>query len=330
LMNLQYVKKKIAIDVPTGICGDTGEVSLPVQWDYTLCVEAIKQGCCIGLGSKLSGKKMVVACGIQFPEFNFVYESFELKNIKVCRDPISYKYFYGPVGVLGGSDSMFGAPKFVAEGILTSGASFGHIFSTSQFCRHDAFLHHLVPEYRADAFKNRDFVRFKSIVFGPGVDRMCDDMIEFLRSLEKPVVLDAGGLSDKLDFLGKNFLITPHLGEFLRMSACSDSNLTQRLKSVQQQLGCSVLLKCNSFIFVGAGFEENFLVEVNNSKLSFGGVGDFLAGLIAGFVAQGLSFRDSSLTAVKLLAHSASDSNWSLESLMSNCKSNVKKLFSNF
>lgn len=94
---------------------------------------------------------------------------------------------------------------------------------------------------------------------------------------------------------------TPHPGEAARLLDCSiDEVQSDRIAAVQRiaiKLDCSVVLK-------GAGTlcatrdGQLFINKTGNPGMSAAGMGDVLTGMIAAFIAQGLSCDDAMLLAV--------------------------------
>lgn len=314
-------KIKIAIDVPTGIDADSGAVEVKVQWDFTLCIQAIKQGLCIGEASVLSGKKLVVDCKIPIQEFNFFHEDFKLPELK--RNPTSHKYFYGPVAIIGGSKRMPGAAKLATFGALCAGASFVHLHTATKLAHTKEAIFIKTKEFSYKNLSKNLSDKVKSIVFGPGVDYFEPKVFDIFKKLGKSCVIDAGGLKNLVD-LNEQFILTPHVGELNSLiPETSDHIISKGFQLRSKYMACT-LIKSNSFIYFGS--RRNFILEVNNSKLSFGGVGDFLSGLIAGFLAQNLPIDDAVLFAIKLLSVSSFTASWSLDSVINQCREHVKSI----
>ncbi|MCX7952161.1 MAG: NAD(P)H-hydrate dehydratase [Deltaproteobacteria bacterium] len=327
-------RKRIAVDVPTGIDCDTGEVFKEVVWDETFCVQAIKVGLCVGQASVLSGRKTAIDCNIRFPQYSYNYFGtddtgqivgiYDLKDIVPRRHPLSHKYFYGPVGIIAGSEQMFGAAIFASQGALCSGASFLKVFSLTDKVLLPEGLFVRVSKYSAEDLEPVKISKIKSAVFGPGVDCFEPSVFDLLKSLQIPVVVDAGGLTKSIPVLTRQFILTPHFGEFERMLGGSFKNIFNTLKNFSEDREVNILLKGPTLIFQG---DRSFIFEIKNSKLSMGGLGDFMAGLITGFLAQGMDPFQSSLLATLVIAKSGLKSFWNLQSIIQNAKREVAELF---
>jgi yjeF C-terminal region, hydroxyethylthiazole kinase-related len=112
-----------------------------------------------------------------------------------------------------------------------------------------------------------------------------------------PVLLDAdalnclhGNLSSLVNLRGR-LVITPHIGEFSRLSGLSIPELkthpAEYAKAFADEYGCVVVLKDYITHIVSSDHPEAIRCGEPNSGLAKGGSGDVLAGMIASFMAQG-------------------------------------------
>lgn len=112
-----------------------------------------------------------------------------------------------------------------------------------------------------------------------------------------PVLLDADALNcmrgdySPLEMLGDRAVITPHVGEFSRLTGKPISeikgNYTKLASEFSRQYGCTVVLK--DYVTHIATPDGTVLQNTAepNSGLAKGGSGDVLAGIISAFLAQG-------------------------------------------
>ena len=148
-----------------------------------------------------------------------------------------------------------------------------------------------------------------SVAVGPGLG-FSDEAHSFVKKateLAIPVVLDADALTvlakkPPSQALGHNFLLSPHAGELSRMiktpaRAIEQDRLGHALGSAKAY-GCWVLLK--GFYPVLSDGKACWILPSGNSALAKAGSGDVLTGLLAGFMAQGLSVFESAILAVFL------------------------------
>ena len=114
-----------------------------------------------------------------------------------------------------------------------------------------------------------------------------------LRELSCPIVLDADGLNiisrhiDVLDERKGLTILTPHDGEFARLSGC-DLPVRDRLGAVRSFAlahGCTLVLKGHRTITaVGSG--TCAVNSTGNSGMAKGGSGDVLAGIMGALLAR--------------------------------------------
>jgi len=113
-----------------------------------------------------------------------------------------------------------------------------------------------------------------------------------------PVVLDADGLNA---FAGRGAdlarraseaVLTPHEGEFARLTGPADGDRVARVRAAARTFGCTVLLKGPRTLVA----EPSGSVSVNPTggpALATGGTGDVLTGTIAALLARGLRPADA-------------------------------------
>ena len=131
--------------------------------------------------------------------------------------------------------------------------------------------------------------------------------MHFLKNYNEPLVLDADALNlisknpENLNLIPKKSIITPHPKEFSRLFGESKDSF-ERLelaKSKAKELNIYIVLKGHHTQIITS--EGNVFYNITgNSGLAKGGSGDLLAGMIAGFCAQGIAPLKSAVCAVYL------------------------------
>jgi ADP-dependent NAD(P)H-hydrate dehydratase / NAD(P)H-hydrate epimerase len=126
-----------------------------------------------------------------------------------------------------------------------------------------------------------------------GMDRNTEMVVQDIVKLVKlPVILDADALRARVMELGPKrkpnaepLIVTPHMGEFMRIAKFSEPNCSnQALKDFCQSYRLMVVLKgAHTRICDG---ETVWYNTYGGPVLSRGGSGDLLAGMIGGMVAQ--------------------------------------------
>ncbi|WP_435628575.1 NAD(P)H-hydrate dehydratase [Candidatus Ferrigenium straubiae] len=147
---------------------------------------------------------------------------------------------------------------------------------------------------------------------GMGISNEAHKLLYEALKSRSPVLLDADALNllarhtdlqDDLCSRKAATVLTPHPGETARLLGCETGEVqADRVAVVQklaQKFGCSVVLKGASSLCATCD-GRLFMNKTGNPGMSAAGMGDVLAGMIAAFIAQGMSADDALLLAVHL------------------------------
>ena len=310
----------VAVDVPSGVNGSTGEVAGPaVKADLTVCAHAAKVGCVISPGRDYAGRVEVVDIGIP-PEAEVEptttwTDAASLRGVVPRRAGAAHKYSSGSLLIVAGSSSATGATVMVGRGAQRAGC--GIIFvvtAASAAYRVDtALIEALVsgaPEDE-DGLMSGDAVehilemseKASAIVLGPaaGVGEGGRRLVEgVLNGTDLPVLLDADAITnlsgpEALAGRGGPTVITPHAGELGRFLGTGAGEVSaHRLESARrtaQGSGAWVLLKGMDRIVA-----EGERVAVNSTgthALATAGTGDVLSGVIGALLSRGADPYDA-------------------------------------
>ncbi len=342
---LQYIEKcryinKIAIDVPTGVHTNTGEVHQSYfKPTEILTIGALKKGLVSGAASiELPTPKVIpLLVGKTIDATFFNKSMFENEDIRVFfpkRKKNVWKFDLGNVVVIAGSSSMLGAGVLVANSAFSIGAGLVTLISTSRHpaVKPEVMVHTIVSQHHG----NMTLVSFEEmkpfldkatvIAIGPGLGISYESKELSRRVIENyhrkvPIVVDADGLLaiDKDNTYSKNVVLTPHLGEFNRLQGGEFSetiqNYIQETSELAAQLECVIHTK--GMPSITSNGKEEYWLPANAPSLATGGAGDVLTGIIAGLIAQGVEpFKAAGLGAYlqNRAAHSFEKNN-SVESL---------------
>jgi len=228
------------------------------------------------------------------------------------RKRASHKGQNGRVLVVGGSVDYIGAPAFVGQSalaVLRSGADLVTIAAPEKVAwainciSPDLITRKLPGEWLAPGHvktvlalaKNADIV-----VIGNGIGLRAETrafVAAFLKKLDRPVIIDADALKIVRLQDCKSAVLTPHGGEFGIL--LKNSKLKgKKLKQIQSALKDNVLvLKGHPLTKI---VSRNKITEnkTGHPGMTHGGVGDVLAGIIAGLIAQG----NDAFTSAKMAA----------------------------
>lgn len=118
----QEFARVVAVDMPTGINGDTGEVYTDaLRADLTISIELIKRGMLQHPARSLCGDIWVVKIGLVCDRTQFSLLDKSSSRSLRPRPLNSHKGDFGTVLIVGGSEDMPGAPFLAAAGALRSG-----------------------------------------------------------------------------------------------------------------------------------------------------------------------------------------------------------------
>ncbi len=278
--------KKVCIDIPTGY---GSEVS--VKSDLTLSFHV----------PKLDGAE-VLTLGIP-PDIENRIGPGDVKILK-RRTVDAHKGQAGRVMVVGGSAFFRGALEY-------AGRTAAKIVDLVYHCsprpcsgaveRIPDFLgtcldgEVLVESHVPEIIKRIDKYRCDSILIGPGLGlgpevgiknqtkKMVIGLVRELR--DRKIVIDADGLNailEDLDILQENLVLTPHRGEFRRLSGQEPT--AENVSHFAKKYQCTVVLK-GPVDIVSNGIVTKFNFT-GNPGMATGGTGDVLSGAIAGFAAE--------------------------------------------
>jgi NAD(P)H-hydrate epimerase len=305
----------LAIDVPTGLDPSSGKLDEPhVTAAATIALGAPKLGCLLEPGRSAVGDLWCDDLGMDAdagaPDgAAHVLTAREFGALLPRRDDDSDKRLSGAPLVVAGSAQFPGAAVLCARGAARAGA--GYVTVATPAGAAAAIRAQLVEqvvvtydESNAEAAANAigDLQnRCGSIAIGPGLG-LEDAQGEIVRSViaraELPIVADASALfhlGKHLALLrGKAVVVTPHAGEFARLSGrgtVAPEDRLARVRAFVAEYDVTTLLKGRSTIIA-----DRHAVHVNPTgtpALATAGTGDVLTGMIGTLLAQGLTPLDA-------------------------------------
>ncbi|MEG0963091.1 MAG: NAD(P)H-hydrate dehydratase [Lachnospiraceae bacterium] len=315
----EYVEKmnemcgyKIALDIPSGIKGDTGAVmGVAFRADITVTFAFYKIGLLLYPGTEYAGKVIcadigIDTFGIPVDEIQtYLMDEIDLLQIPK-RKSYSNKGTYGKVLTIAGHKNMAGAALLSGKAAAVMGAGLVHIFTEDanriiiqqQFPEAILTTYDTTEQGKEQLKQNMDWARI--IVAGPGMGmgEAAFEMIEILLAYSKvPLILDADALtilSDHLEWLKESnvpIIITPHLGEMERLTGKSIIDIQKQLLQVARDFAkeynvICVLKDARTVIALPDG--TGWINTSGNNGMATAGSGDVLTGVIAGLIAQGL------------------------------------------
>lgn len=231
------------------------------------------------------------------------------------RSKNSHKGIGGRLLIIGGSIDYYGSPILAGLAALHTGTDLVYLFVPE--CNFDVtrkpYPDFIVKKYAGEYLNleaAKNIVSFANecdaVVLGPGVSRQASVVrgIEFLvEKIKKPLVLDADAIQ-KYKKLKKNIVVTPHAGEFKRLTGKAlGLSLVAKKKSVAsaaQKLGCTILLK-GPVDVIASPTGKVGLSTFGNPGMTVGGTGDVLAGVVGSLLAKKVFPFDAALMAADIV-----------------------------
>ncbi|MEM3010672.1 MAG: NAD(P)H-hydrate dehydratase [Candidatus Bathyarchaeia archaeon] len=308
---LQLIKKinemnafRIAVDVPTGINSDTGEVlGEAVKANLTVTFHKTKLG--LEKAKEYTGELVVADIGLP-TEFESFAGPGDVPLVVKPRPKEAHKGDFGRLLIVGGSEVFSGAPAFVAMAALRSGVDLAYVAAPEKTAYAISTMspnlitiklegNNLNP--RNVPLIKRYLVVATAVVLGPGLGMQMEtvdaikEIVALVEEAGKPLLLDADGLKAFAQFrrrLKMPAVLTPHAGEYQTLTGKElPSSLEDRMVEVRktaEELGATVLLKGPvDVVSDGCRVKLNF---TGNAGMTVGGTGDVLSGIVGCFLAQ--------------------------------------------
>ncbi|MCW9016944.1 MAG: NAD(P)H-hydrate dehydratase, partial [Kangiellaceae bacterium] len=307
----------IAVDIPSGLEADTGNVSSgAVQATMTITFIGHKRGLYTGEAANYRGVVKLADLGIpetcfQSHEFNVVAENWKSVSHKIKpRSLTSHKGNFGRCLIIGGATGMVGAAILASSAAARSGSGL-----TSAWLENGAesLVSH-TPEVMAknqNAGETTDIQieGVNSLVVGPGLGRSswATDWMEFIARSQRAKMTNKIFDADALNWLALNpnkdplRILTPHPGEAGRLLGISTQEVNQNRFEAAQNIavrygGICVLKGAGTIICDASGML--IVCPVGNPGMASGGMGDVLSGIIGAFIAQGFSLLQAAILGV--------------------------------
>lgn len=323
----------VAIDLPSGLQADYGlPLGACVKADLTVTLVAPKVGSLLEEGPQYCGKIEIAEIGI--PDFIIDKVSSDGLNLQAAskkeifdclpkRNFSANKYSVGSCLVIAASRDYTGAAYMasmaaarIGSGMVTCACpASAHGVLANKF---NEVISSPMPETSDGSFSLASLNellhkshKVNSILIGCGLGKNPETqelVREFLSKMKNKVVIDADGLNSlegHIEIIKKysngNWLLTPHWGEFKRLSGIAEDlkpyDRIDAVRKLAKELNCSILLKGFPSL-IALPNEQVFLNESGNAAAATAGTGDVLAGICVGLMAQGLSPQKAAICGI--------------------------------
>jgi ADP-dependent NAD(P)H-hydrate dehydratase / NAD(P)H-hydrate epimerase len=317
-INSQNRSKIIAVDIPSGVNASTGECSSAfVRAHLTVTMALPKVGLFLGKGREATGSVAVADIQMPAPLMNqlksqqFLVEEKDVQQGLPVRSIEAHKQSVGKILILAGSKGLTGAALLCSESAMRSGAGAvalgipSAIFSavsrrtlevmpfelpsTAEGSAASSSMESIVPKMKwADV-----------ILIGPGLSQNPETVKlvqKIIATSNKTLVIDADGLNALAKNISllkkrkcKSVILTPHLGEFSRLSGLQveeiEKNKIEIARSFARKNNVVLVLKGAPTI-VADPEGDIYINPTGNPGMATAGSGDVLGGVIAALVGQ--------------------------------------------
>lgn len=330
LVNLINSMKKpvIAIDIPSGVNGETGEIAgVCIKAYKTVTFAFPKVGHFIHPGCDYTGELVIADISIPQNTLNnieidhFAIDEEYVAKLIPKRRPDSNKGSFGKILVVTGSVGMTGAGCLAGGAALRTGAGLVYLaVPASLISIYETNLLEAVKiplddiggiiSGNSEAELKKQFENMDVIAVGPGLSTgggVGQVVAGIVKGSTKPLVIDA----DAINALVKDvsvlkrksvpLVITPHPGEMARLMGTSveeiQKNRIKTARDFSKNFEVITVLK-GSRTIVASPDGRVYINTTGNSGMATGGTGDVLTGVIASFIGQGLEPLEAAVAGV--------------------------------
>ncbi len=326
----------LALDLPTGLDPDTGEVDPACpRFDTTLALGYPKAGLLQFPGVAHAGKLRVLDIGVPqgLPEEQAVETEMLTPQWVGERLPIrtldSHKGSYGHALVVAGSRHYVGAAWLASQASVRTGAGLTTLASPEGVypiaaAKGAEAIHLPLPEdaegriaAEAAGVIAKSGRRYSAALAGCGLG-WSEGTTEFLRCLLDetgaglsglPLLIDADGLNNLSEIgdwssrIGGPVVLTPHPGEMSTLTGVPVARIQEDRWNMAREWaghwGATVVLK-GAYTVIASPGEPLRVAPFANPALATGGTGDVLSGVIVSLMAQGMRPPDAGAVGVYL------------------------------
>jgi NAD(P)H-hydrate epimerase len=327
--------RMVAVDCPSGVDCDTGEVSeVSLRASYTLTMAAVKQGLLKLPANTLAGDIQYVDIGIgnldryledpvpMMIERDLVRERFPV------RPTSGHKGTFGTALVIAGSRPFTGAAYLAGKAAYLAGCGLVNMAALPPVRQSLAgqlieAVWTSLPELdggygpKGAAILAEPLAKADALGIGPGWGLHASNsnfLVELLAQINKthpdlPIVVDADGLKLLAEIpewwkkLPSETILTPHPGEMAILTgkpiAEIQADRSETAHHYAKDWGVTLVLK-GALTVIGTPDGKLFVNPISDSALGTAGSGDVLTGVLCGLLAQCVSAQNAAVMGVWL------------------------------
>lgn len=313
----------ISLDLPTGLTRECSDGQPVIHAKWTLTIGAWKEDLFMSCNEPFFGKVTLVDIGLasDFPPANqapmHLLEQEDITRRLKPHSRFSHKGMNGHALLVAGSSGMTGAAVLAADACLRAGCGklTVHVpasgYQIMQVAIPEAMVSQDIHRQCWSSVPSLD--RYQSIGVGCGIgtNALSKRALRLLLAeVTCPVVIDADALNmisemkrdGETVIFPENAILTPHPGEFHRLTDTADSTCwadLESLRSFSTHNRVYTLLK-GAYTRICTPEGKIYFNPTGNAGMATAGSGDVLMGILTGLLAQGYSPENASLVGVYL------------------------------
>lgn len=291
--------KIIALDIPSGVNGTTGDVShVHIVADHVVAIGTYKLGHLIGPGYQTFKTIELVDFGWDQSYYDQLDEVYRVLRLDALHEPELakkiHKYDRGYIGIVAGSKGLEGAAFLSASAALKAGAGMVRVFADEHF--HLPLVEAVFSEQTMDQFR-AFYSKLDVVVIGCGLDEtkkpLIKEMLQHISDHPKPLIVDAGAIGVYVEMSKPPFaILTPNGAEM------------RHLKGKLQE-GFILYEKGPPTWIFEPGEKKPFVIIEAEERLATAGTGDLLSGVMASYLARTKDYTLAAALASKRILEAA-------------------------
>jgi len=313
---------KMACDIPTGVSVDGYPIPIAFRADVTITMGALKESLFGDMVKDFVGEIVCVDLGVAREVYETQSDTYllEIDDIKLpYRDKkVTHKGSFGHLAIISGEKE--GASILTAMASMRFGVGLSSIVGKPKSPLPYSLMQSDKLPYNTTA-----------IAFGMGFGKdFTKDIVDEILKDSRPIVLDADifhsdTIVQFLEQTDRDIIITPHPKEFVSLwNRVMDSHITieelqkdrfnKSRKFSKAYPHITLLLKGANMLISQS--DKLFINPHGDAKLSKGGSGDVLSGLISSLLAQGYTPLDATISGSLALTKAADNYSGSSYSML--------------
>ncbi|WP_214883368.1 MULTISPECIES: NAD(P)H-hydrate dehydratase [unclassified Exiguobacterium] len=279
----QQMATVLSIDLPSGIPSDHAREfdGLAIQATRTYCLHGYKRTAFLNRTSTYYGQIERIDIGLPHTSDWRVLTESDFNRSLLERDRFSHKTDYGHGILIGGSRHLLGAPFLGGRAAIRSGIGLLNLSIPREASPFISTLPEAMYNQHSDVLEQS----YDAIAIGPGMveGEWMDTIWQQVKHQSCPIIVDAGALSTRRLETRGPLILTPHPGEFSRLTNQSVEEIEGDRFAVASEFAkqhrVHLILK-GTYTLIVTPDGKGAVNTVEASALAKGGSGDILTGIL--------------------------------------------------